>query len=302
VLLAAIAGLAALALVRICAARRRHERLRGWRMLSLGSAFGLVLVALISPVATLAGSYLLTAHLVQITILMGFAAPLLLLGLPRPDPGARLPRPLRLARDAAVHPAVAIVLVNAVLFGWHAPGIYDASLANPEIYALQQLSLLAVSVAFWWPIIEPAGPSRWSLPPLLKLGYILLATIPQTFVGLVFALAHRPFYSGYASAPEVLGMTHLSDQQIAGAIMALVSKLALFAAFSVVLWRMFDSAGARDESSDDGGGGGGGGGTDDEPAPLQPPSPAWLAYLDGRPIPAEPAPPPRVREQVAAER
>lgn len=297
-LLASLLGLTALVAARVRAAHRRGERVGGWRAASLAGAIVLVAISLVSPLATLAGGYLLTAHLAQVTLLMGFAPPLLLLGLPRPVRGRRTSRPLTWAFEAAVHPAVAIVLVNAVLFGWHDPVIYNASLAHPELYALQLLSLFAVSVAFWWSIIEPDGRGPRSLPPLLKLGYILLATIPQTFAGLIFALAHHPFYSGYASAPELLGMTHLSDQQIAGACMALVSKLALFAAFSVILWRMLESEALDGETPDDGSDGGGGD-DDREPAPVSPPSPAWLGMLETGPFAEEPEAPSRSREPIA---
>jgi cytochrome c oxidase assembly factor CtaG len=295
-LLAFLAGLMALVAVRVRAAHRRAEALGVWRRASLLVAVALVAVALVSPLATLSGGYLLTAHFVQITLLMGFAPPLLLLGLPRPDPHPRAGA-LAWVFGAAVHPAVAIVLVNVVLFGWHDPAIYDASLAHPELYALELMSLFAVSVAFWWSIIEPDGRGAHSLSPLLKLGYILLATIPQTFAGLIFALAHHPFYAGYSSAPEVLGMTHLADQQIAGACMALVSKLALFAAFSVILWRMFDAEAVEGEAPDDGGDGGGGD-DDHEPAPVRPPSPAWLRLLDTGPMADEPAAPERLGDPV----
>ena len=88
-----------------------------------------------------------------------------------------------------------------------------------------------------------------------KLGYILLATVPQTFAGLIFALAHHPFYAGYLAAPVLAGMNHATDQQIAGACMALLSKLALFAAFMVLLWRLLDPSGDDSTDSDDGGGG-----------------------------------------------
>ena len=300
VALAVVAGLALVIGLRLRAAHRRLERLGRWRAAALGGSLVLMAVVFLSPVATLAGAYLLTAHLVQITIVMGFVPPMLLLGLPRPRAPRRHPRTLAAAHAIAVHPAVAIVLVNVVLFAWHDPQIYDAALAHPDLYALQLASLLAASVAFWWSIIEPDGPGRTSLSPLLKLGYILLATIPQTFVGLLFALAHHPFYDGYTSAPSVLGLNHLSDQQIAGACMALFSKLALFAAFSVILWRMLDPQGVDDEASDDGGGPGGG---DDgrQPAPVGPPSPAWLRLLEQSPMAEEPAPP-RSREVVAAGR
>lgn len=255
-----------------------------WRAVALAGAVLLLGIALLSPLATLAGHYLLTAHLVQVTLMMGFAPPLLLLALPRHP--APLPRPLRAAGRVLVHPACAIVSVNVVFFAWHVPMLYSASLEHPPLYALQQLMLFAVSLQFWWAIVEPGGPGRASMGSLFKLGYILLATIPQTFAGLLFALAKHTFYPPYAAAPRVTGLDALGDQQLAGALMAVLSKLALFAAFSVILWRVLDSHGAEDEYGDDGGHGGDG----DRPQPVPPGQPAWLDLVRrGRTVP-EPSP------------
>ena len=145
------------------------------------------------------------------------------------------------------------------------------------------LSLLLVSLGFWWPIVKPSGCGRWCMGSWGKLGFILLATIPQTFAGLLFALAHRAFYADYADAARSIGVNPLTDQQLAGACMAVLSKLALFAAFSVVLWRMLEPGGADGDVDDDSGGGDG----RDAPTPVRPGAPAWLRLLDG----------PRLREE-----
>jgi putative membrane protein len=255
-----------------------------WRWAALGGALLLLAAAFVSPLATMAGHYLLTFHLVQVTLVMGFAPPLLLLALPAPP--APLPRRVAAVARVLVHPAVAIVAVNLVFFGWHAPVLYSASLEHPSLYALQQLMLFAVSLQFWWAIVEPAGSGPRSMSSLFKLGYILLATIPQTFAGMLFALARHTFYAPYAAAPRITGLDALGDQQLAGALMAVLSKLALFAAFSVILWRVLDAHGHEDEYGDDGGDGGDG----DRPQPVLPGTPAWLEHLrSGRTVP-EPSP------------
>lgn len=289
-LVTAVAAIGVLAVVRIRAARARAEPFGAGRSAALAGALSLLAAVLLSPVETVGSTYLLSAHLLQVIVVMGFVPPLLLLGLPAGQHD--WPSPVRLAGDVGVHPAVALLLVNAVFFGWHAPWLYNASLSHSELYALQMLSLLGVSLLFWWPIVEPRGRGRWSMPPLFKLGFILLATIPQTFAGLLFALDHNVIYQGYTAG--ILGMTAVSDQQIAGACMALLSKLALFVAFSVVLWRLLEGAAADDDASDDGGGGPG---TDDDtPTPVPPPVPAWLGLLNSDRVIDEPTPPKREKE------
>jgi len=280
VLLTALAAVSAAVAWGVIASRGRGERALGWRTGCAALAVVLLAVAFVSPLATLGAHYLLTAHLIQVTLVMGFVPPLLLIGLnPAAIGGARWGRRL----EWAAHPALAIVLVNVVFFGWHARPLYRACLIHPELYSLQQVSLLAVSVAFWLPIVKPGGCGRWCMGSLGKLGYILLATIPQTFAGLLFALAHRAFYADYADAARSIGVNPLTDQQLAGACMAVLSKLALFAAFSVVLWRMLEPGGADGDVDDDSGGGDG----RDAPTPVRPGAPAWLRLLDG----------PRLREE-----
>jgi putative membrane protein len=290
------AGLIAAAAVATVSARAARAERRGvWRRTAGWTATLLLAVAWLSPLQTLASHYLLTAHLLQITLVMGVIPPLLLIALPA-ECRVRLPGALLRVGRLLVHPICGILAINVAFFGWHLTGAYDASLRNQELYSLQQLTLLAASLLFWWPIVVPLGQrrvlSRWA-----TLGYILVATIPQTFGGITVALAKHALYPTYALAPRLFGVSVLTDQQIAGACIALVSKIALFTAFSVVFLRMLNEA--PEDGGDDGGGGGGRRRDSDTPSPRPSGSVAWLTELNaGRTVP-EPAPA-RVRIRVPA--
>ncbi len=280
-------GLLAAGAVAVASMRASRGEARGrWRRVAAPLAVLLLIACWVSPLQTLASHYLLTAHLVQITLLMGFVPPLLLAGLPcRGWTGG--PRTLARVARVLIHPVSGILAINLAFFGWHLTGAYEASLGNAEIYAAQQLSLLAASLLFWWPIVVPLGDrrvlSRWA-----TLGYIMVATIPQTFGGITVALAKHELYPTYALAPRMLGIGVLTDQQVAGACIALVSKIALFIAFSVVFMRMLNEAPSDD--GDDGGGGGGRRRGTDTPSPQPSGSVPWLADLNaGRTVP-EPVP------------
>ena len=278
------------ALVVVSLRSTRGER-GAWRR-SAGPAGALLLAAAwLSPLQTVASHYLLTAHLFQITLVMGVVPPLLLLGLPG-HIALRVPTLLLRAGAAAVHPLTGMVTVNVVFFAWHLTSAYDASLRSPVLYSVQQLSLLIASVPFWWPIVVPMGHrvlSRWA-----TLGYILVATIPQTFGGITVALARHALYPTYGAAPRLFGLGVMADQEIAGACIALVSKLALFTAFAVIFMHMLSEP-APDNNDDDDGGGGGGGRRPgaDRPSPQPSGSVPWLAHLNSGRTVAEPAPAPR---------
>jgi hypothetical protein len=110
----------------------------------------------------------------------------------------------------------------------------------------------------------------------------MLATIPQTFGGLLVALASHVLYAGYGDGPRLVGLDPITDQQIAGASIALVSKIALLFAFFVIFMNLLNADGdAREE--DDGGGGGGSNPRVDAPTPRPSGIPRWLDDVgDGR--------------------
>jgi cytochrome c oxidase assembly factor CtaG len=280
--------------------RRSPEPASRGRHLVLAAVILLLLGIWITPLATLAQHYLLAAHLVQVLALMGPVPALLLLSLPRNAgiDARSIPRALRLA----VHPAVAIVVVNAAFIAWHVTPVYDSALASWWLYDMMQASLLLASVLFWWPIVTPCSTPARALSGFGKLGYIVLATIPQTLGGLLVALAGHVLYPGYGAGPQLVGLDPMTDQQIAGASIALVSKIALFAAFCVVFMQLLNSeSDGRDDDS--GGGGGGGGGSSprlDAPRPRPSGLPRWLDDVgDGRTT-DEPAVPRPVRVPVGS--
>ncbi len=282
-LLLGVAAAAAPVVVRL---RRSGAGADRWRWCSLGTAVLLLAAVLFSPLQTIAQHYLLTAHLIQVLVLMGAAPPLLLLALAPARP-MRWWAPLTRVGHILTHPAVAIVVVNVVFFLSHWSVVYDFSIENTWLYDLSLLSLLGASTAFWWPIVNPDGGNSL-LSPLGKLGYILLATIPQTFAGLTLALAPRLLYDAYWGAPRLLDLSARADQQIAGACLAVLSKVALLTAFSIIFVRVMNPGSDGDD-------GGGGGGLHHDPLPPPPGEPAWYRDLrSGRlrpePTPRRPAP------------
>lgn len=261
--------------------RRGTQPLSHGRRYAFAGAMLLIVGVWVTPLATLAEHYLLAAHLIQVIVLMGPVPALLLLSLP-PDvriAPKSIPWPLRLT----VHPVVAIIALNATFIAWHVTPTYNAALANWWLYDLMEASLLLVSLLFWWPIVSPCSASARRVSGFGKLGYIVLATIPQTFGGLLVALAGHVLYTGYGDGPRLLGVDPMTDQQIAGASIALVSKIALLAAFFVIFMNLLNSE--SDGREEDGGGGGGGGSNPRVDAPTPRPSgiPRWLEDVgDGR--------------------
>lgn len=208
-------------------------------LFALGLLVGLI--ALASPLDTGGDLYLLSLHMVQHLLLMMAAPPLLLLGLVgmRPPADGVAPR-LRATWTALTRPWPATILFNAVLGVWHLPALYNTTLTNQPLHVVEHLTFIAVGLAFWWPIVDPIrGPATVPVAPFTKIAALVVAGVPATALGFVFAMAHDAFYDFYARAPRLWGVSAVTDQQWAGVIMLGLGNLIYFAAVSVIFLRLF---------------------------------------------------------------
>lgn len=222
------------------------ESARAW-CLGLGLLSGFV--ALASPIDVGGDLYLLSIHMVQHLLLMMIAPPLVLLGIcgARSLPATVLPR-LRSAWTLLTRPWPATLLFNAVLLVWHLPQLYNTTLTNESLHVVEHITFLAVGVIFWWPIVDPVqGPSTRPIGPFTKIAMLVVAGVPPTVLGFVFALGGRPFYDFYAAAPRLWGLSPTGDQALAGVIMLGVGNLIYFAAVSAIFLRMFQPPDADEE-------------------------------------------------------
>jgi putative membrane protein len=219
--------------------------LRGWRRLRLASTnaipawragsflVGVVLIwlAIGSPLALL-DEQLLTVHMVQHLLLMTIAPALILAGAPvmpllhgLPQgfvrsvlgPFLRWPIVQSLGRVLS-QPGVCWVAAAAALVGWHIPAVFNFALQSDGWHVVEHASFLAAGFLFWWPVIQP-WPSvpvwpRWSI-----LLYLFSATLPCDILSAYLTFCDRVVYPAYLSAPRVLGLSALEDQECAGALM-----------------------------------------------------------------------------------
>ncbi len=97
-------------------------------------------------------------------------------------------------------------------------------------------------VIFWWPLLAPI-PARPMFHPLLKIGYLALngILIRPPFAMMLFS--EYPIYSTYELAPPFPGTSPLHDQQLAGAIMKVVTAWIMGVAAVMIFlnWRRMDA-------------------------------------------------------------
>jgi putative membrane protein len=212
--------LAGLAAAYVLAARRDPpSRLRS-ALFFAGTA--LALLAVVSPVATIAVHYLVSAHLLQNVVLAEWTPALIVLGLGPWVAGwvARNPVTRFLTR-----PIVALPLWLATYALWHVPFAYEGALGNDVLLGLEHLSYVVAGVCLWWPVFQD---EPWHLPSGGKAAYLFAAFVLASPLGLLLALLPSPLYDTYVEAPRLWGLQPLQDQQIGGTLMAVSEAIVFF--------------------------------------------------------------------------
>jgi putative membrane protein len=220
-------------------AARRHRPSRG-RIACFAAAVALLVAVAVTPLATLALHYLLSAHLVQ-NVALAEWIPLLLVASVPSGLAASLARPR--AVRLLTSPFVALPLWLAAYGAWHIPALYDAALRHHALLHLEHLTYLVTGLLLWWPVLHDRP---WALTDGARCAYLFTAFVFASPLGLLLALLPSPVYGFYEEAPRVWGLTPLGDQQIAGIAMAVSEAIVFFTAFAVFFVRFL----AQEERED----------------------------------------------------
>ena len=204
---------------------------------------GLQAIALLSPLGSLADD-LLSAHMAEHLLLADLGAPLLLAGLRNPVLAFFLPRGvlvalarrrrLRGALRTLRRPLVAIPFYALVLYGWHLSFAFEGAVRHDLVHVAQHASFIAAGVFVWWPALEPKR--RRLHGDLWKIGHIIAARMIGMFLGMAFVLIREPVYTGVYDPVERRGVSALSDQQSAGAMMVALDIAIMVFALSFFFW------------------------------------------------------------------
>jgi cytochrome c oxidase assembly factor CtaG len=219
-------------------------------------------IAIASPLDPL-GNFLLTAHMIQHLLMMFVAAPLILLGAPQNPVLLGLPRwathdalapfltwrLLKRLGHIVTDPAFCWSVAALALLGWHIPAAYGLALISSGWHDLEHACLFGTSLLFWWPVVQP-WPStprwpRWAIPV-----YLLCGDIVTTALGSVFCLSDRLLYPAYAAVPRLFGVSELSDQVTAGAIMWGFGSFILLCTAVIITVRLLDPSMTNRERSE----------------------------------------------------
>jgi len=210
------------------------------------AGYATLAIALLPPLDEIA-EQIFTAHMIQHELLMALAAPLLVLARPGPvllwafNPSGRqrIARALRVgalrrAWSVMTRPFDAWLLHGIVIWVWHIPLLFQATLHSELVHAAQHTSFLGSALLFWWSITH--GMRRAARG--MSIVYLFTTVVHTGVLGALMAFAHAPWYPEYARTAPPWGLTPMGDQQLAGLVMwvpasaaYLVAALALMRAW-----------------------------------------------------------------------
>ena len=201
---------------------------REWESWCYAGGWFALFIALVSPLHPW-GSVLFSAHMTQHEILMLVAAPLLVLGRPlvvflHALParwsrwlGAASNRPVWARTWAVVSSAFAAWLIHAaILWAWHIPALFQATLHSDVVHTVQHASFLISALLFWWAVIHGRrSAAAYGMAVL----YMFTTALHSGLLGVLITLASRVWYPAYIGKTASWGLTPLEDQQLGGLIM-----------------------------------------------------------------------------------
>src|SRR5215213_6680801 len=204
-----------------------------------------LVIALISPLHPW-GAVLFSAHMTQHELLMLVAAPLLVLG--RPMIPFLWAFPKRTARHLSTWtkatawqriwggitaPFVAWLIHAVLLWGWHVPFLFQATLRSEWAHGFQHASFFGSALLFWWAVLH--GRER-ALGYGAAVLYMFTTALHSSLLGALLTFSSTVWYPVYNGTTPSWGLTALEDQQLGGLIMwipagivYIIAGLALFA-------------------------------------------------------------------------
>lgn len=213
-----------------------------WRLCSFLASVLVALIALVSPVDSLADQ-LFFMHMTQHVLLLDIAPILGILGFTKVllRPVTRSVHSIERRAGPLAHPAFAVFLYVAVIWLWHVPAAYDYAVRHTGVHMLEHLSFMLAGSLYWWHLLSPIR-ARMRLSGLGPVVYMVSTKLLVGALGMGLAFAPSALYPWYEQHAGVWGFSALSDQALAGITMAIEQSIVMGIALAVLFINMLSES------------------------------------------------------------
>ncbi len=178
----------------------------------------------LSPLCPL-GVALFSARATEHVMLVLVAAPLLAFGLAPPR-----------FRAGFLSVLVAAFAFACLVWLWHSPRLYDATLQSNLVFWLMNATMMGSAVWFWISILSSDG--------LAALAGVSFIGLEMSLLGALIAFAKAPFYSVHALTTAPWGLSQMDDQRLGGLIMWVPAGLLGLSFSAIALFQWLSSLSA----------------------------------------------------------
>ena len=180
----------------------------------------IVLYAVIgTPFDTFAFNKMMTAMVVQLSILFFVVPPLLIRGIPSDWFRSLLRNRMKRTFKIMTYPWLTAVMFNFGLSVFLFPFFFNLLHEHRIVFGLCETFLFLTALMMWWSILSPL-PELNPLSQLKRLFYIFITAVMLTPIAFLLLFTKQPLYPVFESTHNVFPyISAVYDQQIAGGVL-----------------------------------------------------------------------------------
>ena len=212
----------------------------GWAVLTF---------SLVSPLHA-AGERSFTMHMIEHELIMLVATLLLAMsgsggimawGLPRPlrqSLAGSWKSPLQSLWRRLAEPVTATTIQAVVMWGWHAPALFNRALESSGWHIAQHACFFVSSLIFWWAMLHPRRGGYG-----VSAACLFVTSLIGGALGALMSFSSSPWYADYAAmGMSGIGLDPTDDQRLAGLIMWIPGGLVHGVAAITLFYKWLKSA------------------------------------------------------------
>ena len=155
--------------------------------------------------------------------------------------------PVRQIYQFLQQPFIAYLMFTGLIYFWLWPSIHFNAMLDATEYRWMNWSMVIDGLLFWWLMFDPRSREQGARMGFgARIPLVLLAMVPQLFLGAYLSLHSQVIYSVYAICGRLWPINPVTDQQLGGLIIWIPSSMmSVVASLIMIRQWMYNDARVR---------------------------------------------------------